>query len=34
VKCIAGAGANVYDILRHDHLIMTVGAVEELQGRF
>jgi large subunit ribosomal protein L4 len=34
VKCIAGAGANVYDILRHDHLVMTVGAVEELQGRF
>jgi large subunit ribosomal protein L4 len=34
VKCIAGAFVNVYDILRHDHLVMTVGAVEELQGRF
>ena len=34
VKCIAGCGINVYDVLRHDHLVMTVGAVEELRGRF
>ncbi len=34
VKCIAGCGINVYDVLRHDHLIMTTGAVEELRGRF
>jgi len=34
VKCIAGCGINVYDILRHDTLIMTAGAVEELRGRF
>ncbi len=33
VKCIAGCGVNVYDILRHDHLVMTAGAVEELRGR-
>jgi large subunit ribosomal protein L4 len=34
VKCIAGCGVNVYDVLRHDFLVMTVGAVEELRGRF
>ncbi len=34
VKCVAGAGVNVYDILRHDHLVMTTAAVEELRGRF
>jgi large subunit ribosomal protein L4 len=34
VKCIAGSGINVYDVLRHDHLVMTTGAVEELRGRF
>lgn len=34
VKCIAGCGINVYDILRHDTLVMTTGAVEELRGRF
>ena len=34
VKCIACGGLNVYDILRHDHLLMTVGAVEELEERF
>jgi large subunit ribosomal protein L4 len=34
VKCIAGCGINVYDVLRHDHLVMTAGAVEELRGRF
>jgi large subunit ribosomal protein L4 len=34
VKCIACVGVNVYDILRHDNLLMTVGAVEELEERF
>lgn len=34
VKCIACGGINVYDILRHDHLVMTVGAIEELEERF
>ncbi|MEW5826833.1 MAG: 50S ribosomal protein L4 [Candidatus Bipolaricaulota bacterium] len=33
VKCIAGCGINVYDILRHDFLILTSGAVDELRGR-
>ena len=33
VKCIASGGVNVYDILRHDQLLMTVGAVEDLQVR-
>jgi large subunit ribosomal protein L4 len=34
VKCIACGGVNVYDILRHDDLLMTVGAVRELEKRF
>jgi large subunit ribosomal protein L4 len=34
VKCIACGGVNVYDVLRHDNLLMTVGAVEELEERF
>jgi len=34
VKCIACGGLNVYDVLRHGHLLMTVGAVEELEERF
>ena len=33
-KCIACGGVNVYDILRHDHLVMTTKAVEELTERF
>jgi large subunit ribosomal protein L4 len=33
VKCVAGCGINVYDILRHDHLVLTSGAVDELRGR-
>ena len=32
-KCIACAGINVYDILRHEHLVLTAGAVEELKER-
>jgi large subunit ribosomal protein L4 len=34
VKCIASGGINVYDILGHDDLLMTEGAVEELKERF
>jgi len=33
-KCIACGGVNVYDILRHDHLLMTAKALEELTERF
>ncbi len=33
-KCIACGGVNVYDILRHDHLLMTTKAVDELTERF
>jgi len=33
-KCIACGGVNVYDILCHDHLLMTESAVEELKERF
>jgi large subunit ribosomal protein L4 len=32
-KCIASGGLNVYDILRHEHLVLTTGAVEELRER-
>jgi large subunit ribosomal protein L4 len=32
-KCIACGGINVYDILRHDHVLMTTQAVEELMER-
>jgi len=32
-KCIASGGLNVYDILRHEHLLLTIGAVEELKER-
>jgi len=32
-KCIASSGLNVYDILRHDGLLLTAGAVEELKER-
>jgi len=33
-KCIACGGVNVYDILRHDHVLLTAKAVEELTERF
>jgi large subunit ribosomal protein L4 len=33
-KCIGVGGINVYDILRHDNLLMTEAAVDELKGRF
>lgn len=34
VKCIACGGVNVYDVLRHDDLVMTMDAVKELEERF
>jgi len=33
-KCLACAGINVYDILRHDELVITRGALDELEERF
>jgi len=32
-KCIGCGGINVYDILRHEHLVLTTAAVEELKER-
>jgi len=32
-KCIACAGLNVYDVLRHEQLVLTSAAIEELKGR-
>jgi len=34
VKCIPSQGINVYDIIRHENLLLTLSAVEELKGRF
>lgn len=34
VKCLACAGVNVYDILRHEKLVFTLGALDELKERF
>ena len=34
VKCLAATGLNVYDILRHQGLLLTLRAVEELKERF
>ena len=34
VKCLACAGLNVYDVLRHEELVFTLGALEELKERF
>lgn len=34
VKCLAIPGLNVYDILRHEGLVLTLGALEELKTRF
>ena len=34
VDCILADGANVYDILRHDRLIMTKAAAKALSARF
>lgn len=33
VKCLASVGLNVYDILRHDGLVLTTDAVNELKER-
>jgi large subunit ribosomal protein L4 len=33
VGCIRVAGLNVYDILRHDKLVLTKDAVVALEGR-
>ncbi len=34
VKCLGAPGLNVYDILRHEGLVLTLGAIEELKTRF
>jgi large subunit ribosomal protein L4 len=34
VKCLACAGINVYDILRHEGLVLTNEALDELKERF
>jgi len=33
VKCLACSGLNVYDVLRHEGLVLTLGALDELQER-
>ncbi len=33
-KCLGAPGLNVYDILRHEGLVLTLGALEELKTRF
>ena len=33
-KCLASSGLNVYDVLRHEGLILTLEALEELKDRF
>ena len=34
VNVLPAMGANVYDILKHDTLVLTKDAVEKLEGRF
>ena len=34
INVLPAAGANVYDILKHDTLVLTKDAVEKLEGRF
>lgn len=34
IKCLACVGVNVYDVLRHEKLVFTLGALEELKERF
>ena len=34
VNVLPAAGANVYDILKHDTLVLTRAAVEQLEARF
>jgi large subunit ribosomal protein L4 len=33
-KCLACSGLNVYDVLRHEGLILTLEALDELKNRF
>jgi len=34
IKCLACVGLNVYDVLRHEGLVLTLEALEELKERF
>jgi large subunit ribosomal protein L4 len=34
VNLLPAVGANVYDIMRHETLVLTRAAVEKLEGRF
>ena len=34
VKCLGTPGLNVYDVLRHEGLVLTLAALEELKARF
>ena len=34
VNVLPAVGANVYDILKHDTLVLTRSAVEKLEARF
>ena len=34
INVLPAAGANVYDILKHDTLVLTRSAVEKLEARF
>jgi large subunit ribosomal protein L4 len=34
VNVLPAIGANVYDILKHDTLVLTRAAVEKLEARF
>ena len=34
VNLLPAVGANVYDIMRHDTLVLTRAAVEKLEARF
>jgi large subunit ribosomal protein L4 len=34
VNVLPAVGANVYDILKHDTLVLTRAAVEKLEARF
>ena len=34
INCLPAIGANVYDILKHDTLVLTRAAVEKLEARF
>ena len=34
INVLPAAGANVYDILKHDTLVLTRAAIEKLEARF